>query len=58
MAISFKSRQLLAVTCNDHTSGSIYGTGTVDGTTTVFFIIDVTAGNREDSGELFLMMPE
>ena len=45
----FQSTQLLAVTCNDHTSGSIYGSGTVNGTTPVNFIIDVTAGSREDS---------
>jgi hypothetical protein len=44
----FQSTQILAVTCNDHTSGSIYGTGTVNGTTTVFFIIDVTAGTRDE----------
>ena len=47
--MGFQSTQLLAVTCNDHTSGSIYGSGTVNGTTPVNFIIDVTAGSREDS---------
>lgn len=47
---SFTSTQVLAVTCNDSKSGSIYGSGTVDGTV-VFFIIDVTAGNGKDDEE-------
>src|ERR1700694_1348745 len=48
-AFRFQSTQTLAVTCKGNTSGSIYGTGTVDRTTSVFFIIDVTAGIRDES---------
>jgi hypothetical protein len=44
----FLSMQTMAVTCNDHRSGSIYGVGTVDGTTPVFFIIDVRTGSRDE----------
>ena len=47
-AFNFMSTQNLAATCNDKKSGSIYGTGLVNGTTPVSFIIDITTGSAEE----------
>ena len=45
------STQLFSATCNDDKSGGIYGRGTLDGITTMFFIIDVTSGSGQEKEE-------
>lgn len=51
---TFKSDSILAVTCNDGKSASVYGNGTVSGSPLagpVFFVQDLTTGENEATGE-------